>query len=77
MQRTHSVVSTVCPDKARSVVSSDKSRGPCSLGVYMDGSQRRYTGLKSAGSEDFPGGPGVRTPSFHCRGRRFDPQSGN
>ena len=26
---------------------------------------------------DFPGGPVVRTPRFHCRGRRFDPWSGN
>ena len=26
---------------------------------------------------DFPGGPVVRTPSFHCRGRGFDPWSGN
>ena len=26
---------------------------------------------------DFPGGPAVRTLSFHCRGHRFDPWSGN
>ena len=25
----------------------------------------------------FSGGPVVRTPSFHCRGHRFDPQLGN
>ena len=22
---------------------------------------------------DFPGGPVVKTPCFHCRGQRFDP----
>ena len=26
---------------------------------------------------DFPGGPGVRTPCFHCRRHRFDLWSGN
>ena len=26
---------------------------------------------------EFPGGPVVRTPCFHCRGHRFDPWSGN
>ena len=26
---------------------------------------------------DFPGGPVVRAPSFHCRGPRFDPWLGN
>ena len=26
---------------------------------------------------DFPGGPVVKTPRFHCRGRRFDPWWGN
>ena len=26
---------------------------------------------------DFPGGLVVRTPRFHCRGRGFDPWSGN
>ena len=26
---------------------------------------------------DFPGGPGVEILSFHCRGHRFDPWSGN
>ena len=26
---------------------------------------------------DFPGGPVVKTPSFHCRGLGFDPWSGN
>ena len=26
---------------------------------------------------DFPGGPVVRTPHFHCRGHRVDPWSGN
>ena len=28
-------------------------------------------------SRDFPGGPVVKTPHFHCRGSRFDPCSGN
>ena len=28
-------------------------------------------------SWDFPGGPVVKTPRFHCRGRGFDPWSGN
>ena len=26
---------------------------------------------------DFPGGPMVKTPHFHCRGHRFDPWSGS
>ena len=26
---------------------------------------------------DFPGGPVVKTPFFHCRGHEFDPWSGN
>ena len=26
---------------------------------------------------DFPGGPVVKTPSFQCRGHRFDPRLGN
>ena len=26
---------------------------------------------------EFPGGPVVRTQHFHCRGRGFDPRSGN
>ena len=26
---------------------------------------------------DFPGGPLVRTPCFHCRGEWFDPSSSN
>ena len=26
---------------------------------------------------DFPGGPVVKTPRFHCRGCGFDPWSGN
>ena len=28
-------------------------------------------------SWDFRGGPAVKTPRFPCRGRRFDPWSGN
>ena len=27
--------------------------------------------------QEFPGGPVVRTPRFHCRGPGFDPWSGN
>ena len=27
--------------------------------------------------EDFPGGPVLKTPCFHCRGRGFDPWSGS
>lgn len=26
---------------------------------------------------DFPGGPVVKTPCFHCRGCRFNPRPGN
>ena len=26
---------------------------------------------------DFPGGPVVKTPGFHCRGHGFDPCLGN
>ena len=28
-------------------------------------------------SVDFPGGPVIRAPCFHCRGHGFDPWSGN
>ena len=28
-------------------------------------------------SRDFPGSPVVKTLHFHCRGRRFNPWSGN
>ena len=28
-------------------------------------------------SRDFPGGPVVKTPCFHCRGHWFDPWLGN
>ena len=28
-------------------------------------------------TRDFPGGPVIKTPTFHCRGHRFDPWSGN
>ena len=34
-------------------------------------------GIKRSGLWDFPGGPVVKTPCFHCRGHRFDPWSGN
>ena len=27
--------------------------------------------------QEFPGGPVVRTPCFHCRGHGFDPWLGN
>ena len=32
--------------------------------------------LTQTGGEDFPGGPGVKTPCFHCRGHGFDPWTG-
>ena len=35
------------------------------------------TFLKVLKNWEFPGGPVVRTPSFHCRGYGFDPWSGN
>ena len=28
-------------------------------------------------SQDFPGGPVVKMPLFHCKGHGFDPWSGN
>ena len=33
--------------------------------------------VKKIASWDFPGGPGVRTPCFHCRGHGSNPWSGN
>ena len=33
--------------------------------------------IKVGTYQDFPGGPVVKTPHFHCRGCRFDPWSGN
>ena len=37
---------------------------------------RSCRGVESK-ARDFPGGPGVRTPRFHCRGLGFDRWSGN
>ena len=44
----------------------------------VDAMGRRKQGcnVKKSGWE-FPGGPVVRTPCFHCRGPGFDPWSGN
>ena len=33
--------------------------------------------LQNQPTRDFPGGPVVKTPRFHCRGRKFNPWSGN
>ena len=33
--------------------------------------------IKNLGSRDFLGGPVVKNSSFHCRGHRFNPWSGN
>lgn len=33
----------------------------------------RFPMFKPSCSWDFPGGPGIRTPSSHCWGARFDP----
>ena len=33
--------------------------------------------VKNLYSREFPGGPLVRTPCFHCRGPGFDPSSGS
>ena len=35
-----------------------------------------YVAVKRNEVLDFPGGPVVKTPSFHCKGCRFDPWSG-
>ena len=32
--------------------------------------------FKYEGGGDFPGGPVVKDPRFHCRGHEFDPWSG-
>ena len=37
----------------------------------------RYNGREKCALRDVPGGPLVRHPSFHCRGHRFDPCSGD
>ena len=46
----------------------NEERGSCS---------RLVDGRFNKQGRDFPGGPVVRTPGFHCRGRGFDPLSGN
>ena len=33
--------------------------------------------LQETMAVDFPGGPIIKTPAFHCRGHRFDPWSRN
>ena len=35
------------------------------------------SGLSKGAIRDFPGGPSVKTPGFHCRGHRFEPWSGS
>ena len=35
-----------------------------------------YLMFKKKRSRDFPGGPVVKTPLFHCRGHGFDPWLG-
>ena len=39
--------------------------------------KRLLTVTKNRFLGDFPGGPAVGTPCFHCRGHGFDPWSGN
>ena len=38
------------------------------------GTEKKRIMIRS--SKDFPGGPVVKTPRFQCRGRGFDPWSG-
>ena len=38
---------------------------------------RKLEVFRTIGVRDFPGSPVVKTPCFHCRGRRFDPWVGN
>ena len=41
------------------------------------GIKPRSPTLQEDKEEDFSGSPVVKTPHFHCRGRGFDPWSGN
>ena len=53
--------------------------------MYTQNNQINYTSIKTLKNKnvfkkkcrDFPGGPVVGTPCFHCRGRGFKPWSGN
>ena len=38
---------------------------------------KQLKGKRIVFSGDFPGGPVVKTPYFHCRGHGFHPRSGN
>ena len=42
-----------------------------------EGGRAGGANFKSGGQGDFSGSPVVRTLSFHCRGRGFDPWLGN
>ena len=42
----------------------------CMQGTYLED-------IKRVEYRDFPGGPMVRTPCFHCRGQGFHPWWGN
>ena len=49
-------------------------------GVAGEPSGHRHRGREiqaRAHLGEFPGGPVIRTPHFHCRGHRFNPWSGN
>ena len=52
---------------SKSMLSSISSSGPGA--TFLSGKESRV--------KNFPGGPVVKTPRFQCRGRGFDPWSGN
>ena len=55
-----------------------RRHGGCRLPADRSGQGSEAGGPATCtGSWDFPGGPGLRTPSFRCRGPGFNPWSGN
>ena len=45
--------------------------------IFLDQSIWCISGFTPDRQRDFPGGPVVKTPGFQCRGRGFNPWSGN
>ena len=46
------------------------------MGIWMQSQNTGRSGVRKSVFREFPAGPVVRTPNFHCKRHRFDLQSG-
>ena len=66
------------PSQITTILMAEDSTHLFSSGCGGPKSEIGLTGLKLRhGQRDFSGGPGVKTPGFHCRGQRFSLWLGN